>query len=149
MKVYITNKQSSLKIPVKAMKALVAAVIAYEGKQYTEVGIHFIKPKAISDLHRLHFNDPSVTDCISFPIDNFFSDSFEGHNNLGDVFVCPEVAQEYALSHETDPYQETCLYVVHGLLHLMGYDDMEKRKKIAMRAAEKRHMKNLKQLGYF
>ena len=73
-------------------------------------------------LHRDYFNDSSPTDCISFPIDNPVP---ENYSLMGDVFVCPETALIYSEKHKVNPYQEITLYIVHGLLHLMGYDDIE------------------------
>lgn len=120
-----------------------AEVISFEGQSCKEISIHFVSKKEICDLHGQYFNDPSPTDCISFPLDEE-EDEDNGYRILGDVFVCPEVAIEYAATHQTDPYEETSLYVVHGLLHLLGYDDIEDDDEAEMRAAEKRHFAHLK-----
>jgi probable rRNA maturation factor len=45
-----------------------------------------------------------------------------------------------------DPYRETILYLVHGLLHLVGYNDLEPKDKAAMRRKEKSCMRKLDQL---
>lgn len=141
MKVHVENNQKDLQIFLPGVESLANSVVTFEGYQYDEVGIHFVSSQEISALHQEYFNDPSTTDCISFPIDN--SSQTETYRPLGDVFVCPEVAIAYAAKHKIDPYQELTLYVVHGLLHLMGYDDMEKGDKISMRAAERRQMRHL------
>ena len=65
---------------------------------------------------------------------------------LGEVFVCPATAIAYASENKLDPYEETTLYIVHGLLHLMGYDDIDDRDAVLMRQAERRHMQKLKDL---
>lgn len=144
MKVLVTNKQKSLPILARSARDAAKAIIAFEGSVYDEVGIHFVTPKKICQLHQTFFNDPSITDCISFPVDLFSFDLGETSKNLGDVFICPQVALDYAIKNNKDPYEETTLYLIHGLLHLMGYDDMEKEKRLLMRAAEKRHMQHLK-----
>ena len=56
---------------------------------------------------------------------------------LGDIFVCTDVACQYAKEHNIDSYNEMTLYVIHGLLHLIGYDDIEENDKKAMRKKEK------------
>ena len=66
---------------------------------------------------------------------------------LGEVFVCPATAIAYAAEHGNDPHQETSLYIVHGLLHLMGYDDLDDASILLMRQAEERHMNQLQTLG--
>lgn len=70
-----------------------------------------------------------------------------GYRVLGDIFVCPQTAVDYATRRDGDPYWEMTLYVVHGLLHLMGYDDIEPKERRRMRAAERRQMKALTTLG--
>ncbi len=106
-----------------------------------EVNLHFVTTCVISSLHEEYFSDPTTTDCISFPIDG--PEKRDGHHVLGEVFVCPQTAIDYCKKHGGDPSQETTLYVVHGLLHLLGYDDLSEKEKRKMRTAEKRHMKNL------
>jgi len=118
---------------------MVEAVLALEERPCDEVGIHFVGLKEICRLHDQYFDDPTSTDCISFPIDS----SESPVNALGDVFVCPYIACKYAEEHHLDPYQELTLYVVHGLLHLIGYDDMEEADRAMMRKAEKDHMRYL------
>ena len=139
MKVYVSNQQLVLPISKNSVKKAVAAILSLEGITCNEVGVHFVDSIKICELHYIYFNDPSITDCISFPILQTDHDFI----NLGDIFICPEVAQQYAVKYEGNPYTETTLYLIHGLLHLIGYDDMEKGKRISMRAAERRHMKNL------
>jgi probable rRNA maturation factor len=143
MQIQIFNRQNILKIPKVKIKKIVAAVIAYENQSCDEVAIHFVSVKEICELHQTFFNDPSQTDCISLPLD----DESEIHYRvLGEVFVCTKTACEYAASHQKDPYDELTLYIVHGLLHLIGYDDIKTKDRAIMRAAEQRHILNLKEL---
>ncbi len=62
---------------------------------------------------------------------------------LGSVFVCPEVAQDYAKSKGLCPHRETILYVIHGLLHLLGYDDISQKERTRMRKKERLCLKKL------
>lgn len=142
MKINVYNKQKKLKISLSDVKKLVEAVIKNEKKTYDEVSIYLVSTKEISKLHEDYFDDPSTTDCISFPMDDDFD---FGYRILGEVFVCPETAINYTNQKGGDPYEETSLYIIHGLLHLFGYDDLEPKKKAIMRRAEKKHLKLLKQ----
>lgn len=143
MNIIAENRQTDLKIDPNQITPLAQAVIAYEGFHTDEVAIHIVSNEEMCELHNDYFDDPSPTDCISFPMDN---DDPSGFNTLGDVFVCPKIAIEYATEHKIDPYEELTLYIVHGLLHLMGYDDIEDEDREEMRAAEKKHMDHLKTL---
>lgn len=140
MQIYVFNQQKDLSIKKPQIKQLVNQVIAFEGHDYGEVSVYFVPTNAICELHQQYFNDPSSTDCISFPLED------ESHQMLGDVFVCPATAIQYAKKKGLDPYHELSLYIVHGLLHLMGYDDLNPKDKRKMRQAEKRHIENLASL---
>lgn len=136
------NRQKALKLSIQGIRLAVQQVFSLERVVVDEVSIHLVGPTVISRLHRLHFGDPSVTDCISFPLTpngNYWL--------LGDVFVCPAVALQYAQHRGLDPQKETLLYIVHGLLHLLGYDDIDPTDRKKMRRAERRHMNNLQQFA--
>lgn len=143
MIVNVFDQQKALKISVDQVKQLVQEVIRKEKQSCDEVNIYFVDTATISQLHEDFFGDPTPTDCISFPIDG----KEEEGRLLGEVFVCPATAITYAAEHEGDAYLETTLYTVHGLLHLMGYHDLEKEDILLMREAEDRHMQNLQSLN--
>lgn len=66
-----------------------------------------------------------------------------GYKVLGEVFVCPAIAKEYANAHQLDFQSEVELYVVHGLLHLIGFDDLKDKERTQMRKEE------MKFINYF
>lgn len=144
--VCILNQQSSLKFLETPLQALVESVLSEEGQSCDELALHFVETAEICRLHADFFNDPSTTDCISFPID-IDSEMGDEYRVLGEVFVCPETAINYAKEHNSNPYEELTLYVVHGLLHLLAYDDIEDEDRVLMREAETRNMNRLRRLG--
>jgi probable rRNA maturation factor len=73
-------------------------------------------------------------------------DLFE-YRILGEVFICPAVGIEYVDKQGGNYYNEITLYIVHGLLHLLGYDDMDSKARSRMRSAERYHLEHLRQLG--
>ena len=104
-----------------------------------EVILHFVTKSKMSKVHKLFFNDPSPTDCMSFPLDKPSpKKSITEHLILGEVFICPQIAIEYAKKKNLDPYLETTLYIIHGLLHLLGYDDLDPIPRKEMRKMEKK-----------
>lgn len=142
MHVSVIDRQSVLTIDASSLIPLVESVLAAEKQECDEVGIYFVESQELCTLHAQFFGDPSPTDCISFPIED--APEFSGYRILGEIFVSPLAAMEYAAKKQSDPYRELTLYVVHGLLHLIGYDDMERETRVAMRAAERRHMQRLR-----
>jgi probable rRNA maturation factor len=140
--IHISNRQSALEINNEETQKIVSSVISAEGQSADEVSIYFVDTEEICQLHQTYFDDPSTTDCISFPMD---PPDEPGYRLLGELFVCPETAFTYCATHGGTPKQETILYLVHALLHLMGYDDIEEEDRMEMRAAEQRHLTLLRE----
>jgi probable rRNA maturation factor len=105
-----------------------------------ELSIVFLTDAELAGLHREFMNDPSPTDVITF----------EGNPLLGtagEICVSADTAARYAKAHRHDFSAELTLYLVHGWLHLAGYDDLVPEKKRAMRRAESRAMRLLEDAG--
>jgi probable rRNA maturation factor len=128
LKVNVYNSQKQLTVSKESVRALVKAVLSNERSSHQETSIYFVTEKAICDMHEKFFNDPTTTDCISFPLDA---------KHLGEVFVCPQTAITYAEKNDLNPHDELSLYVIHGLLHCLGYDDLTAPERRIMRKKEK------------
>lgn len=139
MSILIFNRQKDLKISSKAVKSLFRALLALHQVECGEIFIYLVSEKKISEIHSDFFQDPSPTDCMTFPL--------EKNPLSGEVFVCPKVAVSYAEASQLDPYQETALYLVHGFLHLLGYDDVKIQERRIMRKKEKSCMDELNALN--
>lgn len=142
MKIHIHNKQTDVPILRYQVKNLIQETLAFKNIPCDELSISFVTTAEISKLHADYFDDPSTTDCISFPMDD---PSQEGYCLLGDIFVCPQTAKDYVVANDGEVYEEISLYVIHGILHLLGYDDIDARDKTFMRQAEKQLMTHLKE----
>lgn len=142
--IIIYNEQDSLMLASDQVEKVVKFFLQEENCRYDEVSIHFVDTSFICDLHAKYFDDDSPTDCISFPMDE---DDSSYYRVLGEVFICPETAKLYATEHHLDPYTETTLYLIHGLLHLLGFDDINEEDRQKMRLAEKKHMQKIIELG--
>ncbi|HLB52742.1 MAG TPA: rRNA maturation RNase YbeY [Chlamydiales bacterium] len=118
-----------------SIKSVLMALVDYLKINCDELSLFLVSKNRISSLHKQFFGDPTPTDCISLPLDE---------NYLGDLFVCPAVAIDYAKKKGLDPYEETLLYIIHSLLHLRGYDDLDPKKRRVMRKKEKRCMNHLR-----
>ena len=125
----VYNRQKSLKIKTASVKRLVQFVIQEKKNSCKKITVHFVGLKKIAQLHGEFFDDPTVTDCMTFPIDQDF---------LGECVICPQVALERC---PKKPYVETSHYLIHCLLHLIGYDDIDKKKQAMMRKEELRLLK--------
>ena len=140
MKVSVYNNQKDLTISKSCIAKQVTAILDNEKIECSEVIIHFVEKKEIIKLHKKYFNDPSFTDCISFPIDKPDKNCII----LGEIFICTKAALEYSEKNGCDPFDEASLYIIHGLLHLIGYDDILKKDRTVMKKKEKECMSLLK-----
>jgi len=132
--VQVTSSQDIIKVDPLQIETIVACVLKEKQVHCDEVSIHLASLEEIAEMHGEFFDDPTPTDCITFPIDD--SDEEEFYKVLGEVFVCPEVALNYANEHHLLFEEELTLYIVHGLLHLLGFDDIEDEDRIEMRKQE-------------
>lgn len=146
MNILIVNEQDSLRLSKVRVRNIIREVLFFKQEPCDELSIHFVDTKTISQLHKDYFDDPSTTDCISFPMDA--SDEV-GYRVLGELFVCPQTAIDYCKKKGGDPYVETTLYIVHGILHLLGHDDLEPTAKRRMRREEKKVMTHLTRSNLF
>lgn len=144
MEIVIDDRQRDLAIDPLQVQHVVEAVLGLHDCSCDGVTIHFVGEEEICRLHDEFFSDPSVTDCISLPMD---SERVGGSWILGEVFVCPSVACRYSEERDRDRYEETCLYIVHGLLHLLGHDDIDEGDRAVMRGEESRCMRHLDTIG--
>jgi probable rRNA maturation factor len=104
--------------------SLAQRVLATEGVEDGELGIAFVGGEEMRALKREHLGIDEVTDVLSFPLDGRELLPEGEPRALGDVVLCPEVVGE-----------EWRWPLVHGLLHLLGYDHGE-----AMEARERVHL---------
>ena len=141
MNILIYNEQNDLVFDEKKLEKIVSSLLDHLKVQTDEVSINFVDVQRITELHGEYFDDPTPTDCITFPLEG---DASHKHI-LGEIFVCPKVAIEYAIQNNLDPQEENLLYVVHGILHLLGYDDIEEKEREEMRKKEKSCMDYIKQ----
>lgn len=102
----------------------------------------------MAELNQAHLNHEGPTDVLTFDLRND-SNAFGNIQDQDDIvaaeiYVCPEVAARYAKEHDLDPSTELLLYVIHGMLHLMGFDDHSEQDIVKMRQAEASTMEKIK-----
>lgn len=130
----VHSQQKDLPLSSSSVKKTVVHILAYLKIHTDFLSIYFVTTKKISSLHNTFFKDHSPTDCITFPMDPPTSSS--SPHCLGEVFICPATALAYAEKHQIDPYEETTRYLIHGILHLIGYEDTTPKLKAQMRRKE-------------
>jgi probable rRNA maturation factor len=140
--------EQSMPIDTERWVALATAVLRDEGvASPAELALWFVDEDEIAELNEEHMGESGPTDVLSFPLDDSDEEPFvEGMPLLlGDVFICPAVAARNAPahpgSHEAMHHgtvdDELALLVVHGVLHILGYDHADPDEAAAMQARER------------
>lgn len=86
-----------------------------------EIGVRLVSDATIGALHDEWFGDPSPTDVITFPAHNDGVDAPDGY--LGDIVISVDTAEAAAVDEGWTLARELAFILVHGLLHLAGWDD--------------------------
>jgi len=105
------------------------AVAESEGKRLGDVGIIFCSDNYLLNINKEYLNHDYYTDIITF-------DYCEGNKLSGDLFISVDSVRDNAAYYDVEFHVELRRVIVHGLLHLMGYDDHSDEDITQMRAKE-------------
>lgn len=140
--VHCADEQSDRILDLARWSALARSVLEQQGvREDAEVSLLFVDEETIAGLNERFLEKPGPTDVLAFPIEDDPVPSGRwpdvGGNGpgaepedqptllLGDVVICPAVAATHAVEHGVSEEDELALLVVHGLLHLLGFDHQE------------------------
>lgn len=146
--VAVANRHPRLRADARAVTRVIATLEAAHDRiaprrpppPVGELSIVFLTDPDLAALHRDFLDDPTTTDVITF-------EGQPGLGSAGEICVSADTAAAYAREHGRPFAKELTLYVVHGWLHLCGYDDLQPARKRAMRRAEARAMRELTRAG--
>ncbi|MGA2700957.1 MAG: rRNA maturation RNase YbeY [Isosphaeraceae bacterium] len=134
--VEISNTQGFLDVDAERLTGLVEGVLRDEGIERAAISVALVDNATIRRLNQKHLAHDWPTDVISFTL------SAAGEPELvGELVVSTEMAAATAKEVSAEPAAELALYVVHGLLHLCGYDDLTESDIHEMRARESTHLR--------
>jgi probable rRNA maturation factor len=120
------ENRSGVEVDVDPAVALCREALTAEGLQDGELGLAFVGPEEMQNLKRDHLGIDEPTDVLSFPIDGRDPLPDGVPRQLGDVVLCPQVVGG-----------EWRGPLVHGLLHLLGYDHGDKMSRRERALAER------------
>jgi probable rRNA maturation factor len=118
IRIELVNR-SGVAVDEEGAATLARRVLGEEGIPEGDLGLAFVTPDEIQGLKREHLGSDEATDVLSFPIDGRGDLPVGVPRQLGDVVLCPQVVG--------DAWHAP---LVHGLLHLLGYEhgeEMERR----------------------
>lgn len=144
MNIVIINRQRTKKIDSRFLKQVVTELFAEVKITEAELGIRLVGAKEMARVNRQFLQHEGSTDVITFdhrdcqlPIAN------RQLKINGELFICVEDAVSQAKQFKTSWQSEVVRYLVHGILHLLGYDDLKPELRRAMKRQENRLVRRL------
>ena len=120
-----------LKKETDKLYELLAFALKREKLDNVEFNVIFVDSNTIHDINKTYRNVDRVTDVISFALEDNKTIELD-HRLLGDIYICVERAEEQAKEYGHSFLRELAFLTIHGLLHLLGYDHMEKEEEKIM-----------------
>jgi len=154
--VYCADEQDAEHVDVARWRTLALDALLHQGvRGACELSLFFIDETSIAELNLEHMGKVGPTDVLSFPMDGLdvmvesqgpgaltrgparpHPDVDDVPTMLGDVLVCPSVAKKQFPSHAGTYDDEIALLVVHGVLHVLGFDHDDESNTADMRSRE-------------
>ena len=135
LSVLITNEQSNYEIAADRIEQAVKQVVEEAGIVSGDVSVAVVDDQTIHELNIQYLNHDYPTDVLSFVLE------YAEEHLEGEIVVSADTAVDLAKDYGWDWQNELLLYVIHGSLHLVGYDDKNPEAKVGMQEAERRHLK--------
>jgi probable rRNA maturation factor len=133
--VSVQNRQRGRKLDTRLLRVITRWLLsdALQVQTY-RLAVYVVAPDEMTHLNETFLKHKGSTDVLTFD----YSENAEATSLLGEIFVCAEEAVIQSARFRTDWRSELVRYVVHGTLHLLGYDDH--------RLASRRKMKKMENL---
>lgn len=122
-KIFWADLQDSVRLPVASIKKLARAVLDGEKLADGGLSIAFVDRATMRRVNRRFLKHDFDTDVLAFPLDG---------NLVGELVISTDYAAKEAKARRIPVMEEVSRYVVHGILHLAGYDDHEPKSKARM-----------------
>lgn len=138
--VVVADEQNDLVIDVDRWADLARRSLASRRVIAGELNLIFVDSSRIHELNQTHMGKDRPTDVLSFPLDGAEADC--DNSLIGDIVVCPKIAAANAAEHVGQDHHrgtvddEIALLVVHGVLHILGFDHRTDSEAEGMEAIE-------------
>lgn len=143
----VIDEQSAVAVNVAHLSALARSVLVDHGAAGGELSLTFVDEDVMADLNQRYLDGDGPTDVLAFPLDGLPDAEPPADSAvptlLGDVIVCPSVAERNAGARSVAIGDELALLVVHGVLHVLGMDHAEPGQALEMQSAERRLLAGL------
>ena len=151
--IFVSNRQESLDVDEAFLKKIARVTLSEEEIVQAEISLVLLEHEEMRELNRQFLQHDYTTDVLSFllecqpePNDAPAASRIpygQGKRIEGEVVLCTAMAKEMAPRFHWSPLEELALYLIHGLLHLAGYDDLSEEELPIMKQREREVLKIL------
>jgi probable rRNA maturation factor len=139
MNIVIVNRQRTRKINLRLLKAITEALLADLKIAEAEFGISLVAAREMTLVNEAFLRHEGSTDVITFD----YSELEKRKQLHGELFICVDEAVLQAKKFRTAWQSEIARYIVHGILHLLGHDDLHAVARRRMKREENRRLAGL------
>ena len=129
----LQNRQRARRVDGRRLRRLAQRAASVIGVKQSELSIVLVSDRQMARLNRAFHQVAGPTDILTFD-----------YGASGELIISVDHAHANARRFGTAPREELTLYLIHGLLHLAGYDDRTAAERRRMRAAERRVLRRLR-----
>jgi probable rRNA maturation factor len=136
MAILLVNNQNKYRVRIKRLEILAQkALSALDVPEDMSLSVNFVDKSGMRRLNRIYFKKNKPTDVIALGYkDKMLARSRcdRGYMYLGDIIICPDIAIENAVIYNESFEHEIAFYMLHGILHLLGFSDSNDAKRRKM-----------------
>jgi len=118
-RVHVLNRQRRFKICGMSVASFCDALLRTLGQPAQTLSVVFVSARRMRRINHQYLGRDYATDVLSFSYERVIA---EGSPFLGEIIIAPEIALEQAVRYRADPEREVRKLLVHGVLHLLGYN---------------------------
>ncbi len=135
--------ETNIVVPeLKEMKRLVKYAMKHEKLDNLEFGVIIVDNKKIRELNREYRKIDKETDVISFALEDYKQVIYDKIRVLGDIYISIDKAKEQAKEYEHSLLKELSFLMIHGFLHLLGYNHINEEDEKIMFEKQKEILDN-------
>ena len=142
----LRNAQRTRALRIETLRRVTAFLISdLLGLQSWNLAIHFVSARSMERINKQFLDHEGSTDVITFDLREGYGEAgFDRWDLAGEIFISVEDAIKQAAEFSTDWREELTRYIIHGVLHLRGYDDLVSAKRRVMKRKENALLRTLR-----
>lgn len=140
MIIEIHNLKSDLKIKKSTINKVIQLTCQELNLNFKTCQIIFVDDETLRNMHEKYLSDPTLTDVMTFNLGEIEIE--------GEIYISEDRIKENALQYSVSIQNEVCRNIIHGILHLKGFNDIKESEKEEMKTYEDRLLSTINELVF-